>query len=88
MNLKFYVMRFLWSLFLVLASSMLYAQKPVDVTGTVYDSDGKTPLVGCAVTVEGTTSGVITDAKGRYTIRGGKHRPLFFLRSVIRPRKS
>lgn len=78
MNLKFYVMRFLWSLFLVLASSMLYAQKPVDVTGTVYDSDGKTPLVGCAVTVEGTTSGVITDAKGRYTIRGGETQTLVF----------
>lgn len=39
MNFKFYVKRFLLSLFLVLASTMLYAQKKADITGTVYDSD-------------------------------------------------
>lgn len=43
MNFKFYVKRFLLSLFLVLASTMLYAQKKADITGTVYDSDGTTP---------------------------------------------
>lgn len=52
MNFKFYVKRFLLSLFLVLASTMLYAQKKADITGTVYDSDGTTPAVGCAVTIE------------------------------------
>ena len=36
MNFKFYVKRFLLSLFLVLASTMLYAQKKADITGTVY----------------------------------------------------
>ena len=75
MNFKFYVKRFLLSLFLVLASTMLYAQKKADITGTVYDSDGTTPAVGCAVTIEGTPTG------------GGKLRPSFFLRWVIRPRR-
>ena len=80
MNLKFYVKRFLLSLFMVLTSTMLYAQKTVEVKGTVYDSDGKTPAVGCAVTVEGTTTGVITDANGKYTIRGGGNSdPGFYL---------
>lgn len=79
MNLKFYVMRFLLSLFMVLTATMLYAQKTVVVKGTVYDSDGKTPAVGCAVTVEGTTTGVITDANGRYTIGGGISDPCIHL---------
>lgn len=90
MNFKFYVKRFLLSLFLVLASTMLYAQKKADITGTVYDSDGTTPAVGCAVTIEGTPTGVITDINGKYKIRGGgggKTRPSFFLRWVIRPRR-
>ena len=78
MNFKFYVKRFLLSLFLVLASTMLYAQKKADITGTVYDSDGTTPAVGCAVTIEGTPTGVITDINGKYKIRGGETQPLVF----------
>ena len=67
MNFKFYVKRFLLSLFLVLASTMLYAQKKADITGTVYDSDGTTPAGGCAVT------------NGKYKIRGGGNSdPRFF----------
>lgn len=78
MNFKFYVKRFLLSLFLVLASTMLYAQKKADITGTVYDSDGTTPAVGCAVTIEGTPTGVITDINGKYKIRGGENQTLVF----------
>ena len=78
MNFKFYVKRFLLSLFLVLASTMLYAQKKADITGTVYDSDGTTPAVGCAVTIEGTPTGVITDINGKYNIRGGETQTLVF----------
>ena len=78
MNFKFYVKRVLLSLFLVLASTMLYAQKKADITGTVYDSDGTTPAVGCAVTIEGTPTGVITDINGKYKIRGGETQTLVF----------
>ena len=78
MNFKFYVKRFLLSLFLVLASTMLYAQNKADITGTVYDSDGPTPAVGCAVTIEGTPTGVITDINGKYKIRGGETQTLVF----------
>ena len=78
MNFKFYVKRLLLSLFLVLASTMLYAQKKADITGTVYDSDGTTPAVGCAVTIEGTPTGVITDINGKYKIRGGENQTLVF----------
>ena len=78
MNFKFYVKRFLLSLFLVLASTMLYAQKKADITGTVYDSDGTTPAVGCAVTIEGTPTGVITDINGKYKIMVGETQTLVF----------
>ena len=78
MNFKFYVKRFLLSLFLVLASTMIYAQKKADITGTVYDSDGTTPAGGCAVTIEGTPTGVITDINGKYKIRGGENQTLVF----------
>lgn len=87
MNLKFYVKRFLLSLSLVLASTMLYAQAKVDITGTVYDSDGTTPAVGCAVTIEGTAVGAITDANGKYKIRGGENQTLVFSSLGYKPHK-
>lgn len=39
------------------------------VTGTVFNDDGKTPLVGCTIIVQGTTIGTTTEANGSYSIR-------------------
>ena len=52
---------------LLLASTLSQAQS-VTVTGTVTDVAGQ-PLIGVAVTVQGTSTGVTTDAKGKYSIK-------------------
>jgi Ca-activated chloride channel family protein len=38
------------------------------ISGTVYDTDGKQPLVGAAVSVTGISVGTITDIKGNYSL--------------------
>ena len=40
----------------------------VDVTGTVYDTEGE-PLIGVTVMVEGTTNGAATDIDGNYSLK-------------------
>jgi len=39
------------------------------VTGTVYEPDGVTPVFGATVVLKGTTTGTSTDARGAYSIR-------------------
>jgi TonB-linked SusC/RagA family outer membrane protein len=39
------------------------------VTGTVYEPDGVTPVFGATVVLRGTTTGTSTDARGAYSIR-------------------
>ncbi|WP_067030992.1 TonB-dependent receptor [Allomuricauda sp. CP2A] len=51
-------------LFVLLVSFVSSAQ---EVTGTVYD-DQNVPLPGASVLIKGTTTGVITDFDGKYTI--------------------
>ncbi len=41
----------------------------VNITGTVYDVSGNTPLAGVNVTEKGTLNSTATDAKGAYAIR-------------------
>jgi tonB-linked outer membrane protein, susC/ragA family len=49
-------------------TSIAWAQSH-SVTGTVLDADGTTPLVGCTIIVEGTTTGTTTEANGSYSIK-------------------
>lgn len=39
------------------------------VTGTVYEPDGVTPVFGATVVLKGTTTGTSTDARGAYSLR-------------------
>ncbi len=39
------------------------------VTGTVYEPDGVTPVFGATVVIKGTSTGTSTDARGAYSIR-------------------
>jgi len=62
--------KFLWRFlglmgFFCLLTLNMYAQK-ITVKGTVSVSDG--PIIGATVKVEGTTTGVITDIDGNYSI--------------------
>lgn len=45
------------------------------VQGIVYDGDTREPLIGAAVTIPGSTIGVVTDINGRYsiTMSNGQH---------------
>jgi TonB-linked SusC/RagA family outer membrane protein len=56
------------TLVLLIGVSMLHAQTPaIKVAGTVTDSKGET-LIGVTVKVKGTTTGVVTDVNGKYTV--------------------
>lgn len=42
-----------------------------NVTGIVFDNDGKTPMVGTTILIKGTTTGVISNIDGSYSIKVG-----------------
>jgi Ca-activated chloride channel family protein len=42
--------------------------QPLIVKGTVTDGSDSSPLVGCAVTVKGTSRGTVTNLQGEYRI--------------------
>lgn len=58
---------------LLLSTGAAWAQ--VFVSGTVLDGNNE-PVVGATVTVKGTTTGVITDASGAYTIQADENATL------------
>lgn len=61
------IIRFGLCAVLTLISGFLYAQSTVTVTGTVTDESGE-PITGAAVMLEGSTTGVVTDISGKYSI--------------------
>lgn len=67
MKLKFYLRNLLATIVLVLLAGNAWAQSR-SVTGIVYDTDGKTPMVGATILVKNTTNGVISGIDGSYTI--------------------
>ena len=46
--------------------------QPLIVKGTVTDGSDSSPLVGCAVTVKGTSRGTVTNLQGEYRIEANK----------------
>ena len=56
-----------WLAVLAFALSCICASAQSQVKGHVYDSAGE-PLIGAYVTIEGTTTGSITDIDGAYVI--------------------
>lgn len=53
---------------LIFLGGGFYASAQEMISGQVKDANGE-PLIGAAVVIEGTTSGVSTDAEGRYAIQ-------------------
>ena len=51
----------------MMVSGVAFAQNSMTVTGSVKDTSGE-PIIGAAVMVEGTTTGVVTDIDGNYSI--------------------
>ncbi len=52
--------------------------QPLIVKGTVTDGSDGSPLVGCAVTVKGTSRGAVTNLQGQYRIEANKGETLIF----------
>ena len=65
---KQYIRTLLAAIALFLGTLAAEAQSR-SVTGTVFNDDGKTPLVGCTIIVQGTTIGTTTEANGSYSIK-------------------
>jgi TonB-linked SusC/RagA family outer membrane protein len=62
-------MRKILSLFLVFCAFLLSAHaQQKTITGTVTGSVDGQPVIGCTVQLKGTTTGITTDIKGKYTL--------------------
>ena len=56
--------------FLLLSTTALFAQSEFEVRGTICDSESPAqPLPGAAILIKGTSTGVIADAQGVYSIK-------------------
>lgn len=58
--------------------------QPLIVKGTVTDGSDGSPLVGCAVTVKGTSRGAVTNLQGQYRIEANKGKLLSSAILVLR----
>ena len=70
MKLKTYIRNALATAVMLLVASAAWAQSR-NITGIVFDTDGKSPLVGATVILKGTATGTISNADGTYTIHVG-----------------
>jgi len=68
MSSKNYLIKFLAVLSMLVFSYAAFAQT-ITVKGTVLETDGKTPVLGCGVLIKGTTTGVMTETDGSYSIK-------------------
>ena len=66
MKLKTYIRNALATAVMLLVASAAWAQSR-NITGIVFDTDGKSPLVGATVILKGTATGTISNADGTYT---------------------
>ncbi len=53
--------------FILMLPTLVLANE-IKVTGQVMDTDGKTPMIGATVIIQGTSTGVVTDIDGIYSI--------------------
>lgn len=60
--------KLIFLLYLFLSVTILYAQEKISISGKVTDATSGEVLPGVTVVVKGTTTGIITDADGNYTI--------------------
>jgi TonB-linked SusC/RagA family outer membrane protein len=58
-------------------------QQQILVTGTITDATTGQPMVGVNISVRGTTTGVITDANGKYSLTSPVDREAFLIFSFI-----
>lgn len=81
MNLKQNTKCLAFVIALLLSITSLTAQT-VTVTGTVFEQDGTTGMIGVNVLQKGMAKGVITDLDGKFTLRVTGANPILIFRSV------
>ena len=63
-----YIVLMLAALMVVAVSSDVFADVYGKISGTVIDKKTKDPIIGCAIQIEGTTLGALTDPDGSFRI--------------------
>ena len=81
MKLKTYIRNALATAVMLLVASAAWAQSR-NITGIVFDTDGKSPLVGATVILKGTATGTISNADGTYTIHVGSDNDVLVFQSL------
>ena len=66
---------------MLLVASAAWAQSR-NITGIVFDTDGKRPVVGATVIVKGSAPGTISNADGTYTIHVGSDNDVLVFQSL------
>ena len=61
--------------------------QPLIVKGTVTDGSDGSPLVGCSVTVKGTSRGLLQTCKGGIVLRQKREKRLFLVILVLKKQK-
>lgn len=54
-----------------------------NITGTILDSQTRTPLTGASVTIKGTTNGDITDENGQFLLKTGQKLPFTLIITFV-----
>ena len=60
---------------LLLVGGILYAQAPQTISGTIVDENNE-PLSGAVIRLDGSRTGAVTDANGRFTIKNAQGKNL------------
>ncbi len=73
-------LKFAWLLLMLVVATSAAAQDRV--TGTIYESDGKTPMIGATVMEKGTKNGTSTDIDGHFSLKVKGKSPVLVVNSV------
>jgi TonB-linked SusC/RagA family outer membrane protein len=68
-NLHKTFLMLVFSITFISSAGSLFAQQATVISGTVSDFRTKEPLIGVAVAVKGTTTGVVTDNDGKFSLQ-------------------
>lgn len=60
--------KLIWTILFIFSFSMAFSQEMRLVKGTMKDSSGE-PLIGVNIVIKGTTTGIVTDMEGKYSLK-------------------
>lgn len=75
-----HALKFAWLLVMLVLTTSVAAQDRV--TGTIFESDGKTPMIGATVMEKGTKNGTSTDIDGHFSLKVNGKNAVLVVNSV------